>query len=155
MLNSVTIVGRLGKSVEVRRTQSGKSVTSFSLAVDRDFKNSDGTREADWIPCVAWGATAEYLGKYASKGRMLAVTGRLQVREWQDQDKQNRKVMEVIASNVYFTDSKPTNGLNQGGYGAQTGYGAAPQYGAGYGVQSNTNAPAQEWRNEQGEDLPF
>ena len=106
MLNHIDIMGRLGKDPELRHTNSGKAVASFSLAVERDFKNQDGTRTTDWIDCVAWGNTAEFVSRNFSKGRMAAVSGSLQMRKWTDKNGQNRISSEVNASNVYFADSK-------------------------------------------------
>jgi single-strand DNA-binding protein len=109
MLNHITIMGRLTKNPEMRRTGSGVAVTSFTLAVDRDF----GEKETDFIECVAWRNTAEFVEKYFGKGRMAVVCGRLQVRSWTDKDGNKRKTAEVVAENVYFGDSKPT-GNNYG-----------------------------------------
>lgn len=106
MLNRIIIMGRLVRDPELRRTQSGNAVTSFTLAVDRDFKSDGGEREADFINCVAWRNTAEFVSKYFSKGRMAVVTGRLQNRSWTDKDGNKRTSAEVIAESVYFGDSK-------------------------------------------------
>lgn len=113
MLNKVFIMGRLTKNPELRRTNSGTAVTSFTLAVDRDFKNADGTKETDFIDVVAWRGTAEFTAKYFTKGRMAVVEGRLQMREWQDKDGNKRRNAEVIADNVYFGDSRSDNGVHQ------------------------------------------
>lgn len=106
MLNHITIMGRLTRDPELRRTQSGTAVASFSLAVDRDVKNQDGSRSADFIDCVAWRGTAELVSKYFSKGRMVGVSGRLQIRDWTDKDGGKRRSAEVVAENVYFADSR-------------------------------------------------
>ena len=106
MLNHIVIMGRLTRDPELRRTQSGTAVTSFSLAVDRDVKNQDGSRSADFIDCVAWKGTAEFVSKYFSKGRMAVVEGRLQIRDWTDRDGGKRRSAEVVANNVYFGDSR-------------------------------------------------
>ena len=106
MLNRVIIMGRLTKDPELRRTQTGTAVTSFSLAVDRDFKGQNGEKETDFLNCVAWKNTAEFVSQYFTKGRMAVVEGRLQVRSWKDQSGNTRKEVEVIADNVYFGDSK-------------------------------------------------
>lgn len=106
MLNKIIAQGRLTADPELRRTQSGKAVTSITLAVDRDFKEQDGTRATDFIPVVAWGGTAELMAKYFTKGRMAVVEGRLQVRKWQADDGSNRYTTEIVASSVYFCDSK-------------------------------------------------
>lgn len=102
MLNHITIMGRLTRDPELRRTGTGTAVASFTLAVDRDF----GDKETDFIECVAWRNTAEFLDKYFSKGRMAVVVGRLQIRSWNDKDGNKRKTAEVVAENVYFGDSK-------------------------------------------------
>ena len=106
MLNHITIMGRLTKDPELRRTGSGVAVTSFTVAVDRDFKNNGGERETDFIDCVAWRQTGEFVDEYFSKGRMAVVSGRLQIRSWTDKDGNNRRTAEIVADNVYFGDSK-------------------------------------------------
>lgn len=106
MLNKIIVMGRLTKTPELKRTQSGVSVTSFTLAVDRDFKDKDGEKATDFIDVVAWRGTAEFVSKYFSKGRMAVVEGRLQLREWKDKDGNNRRSAEINAENVYFGDSK-------------------------------------------------
>lgn len=108
MLNVVALQGRMTRDPELRHTQAGKAVTSFSLAVERDFK-SNGEKETDFIDVVAWGQTAEFVCSYLGKGRMIGVTGRLQVREWQDRDGNRRRSAEVQADRVYFLDSKRDN----------------------------------------------
>ena len=108
MLNHITIMGRLTKDVELRRTPSGVAVANFTLAVDRDFKEKGGEKETDFIECVALRNTAEFMDKHFTKGRMAVVSGRLQTRSWQDKDGNKRKTAEVVAENVYFGDSKPT-----------------------------------------------
>ena len=107
MLNHITIMGRLTKDPELRRTGSGVAVTSFTLAVDRDFAPKDGgEKETDFIECVAWRQTGEFVSNYFAKGRMIVVSGRLQIRGWTDKDGNKRKTAEVVADNVYFGDSK-------------------------------------------------
>ena len=107
MLNHIVIMGRLTRDPELRRTGSGVAVTSFSLAVDRDFGNREsGERETDFIDCVAWRQTGEFVSKYFAKGRMAVVSGRLQIRNWTDKDGNKRRTAEVVADNVYFGDSK-------------------------------------------------
>ena len=106
MLNRIIIQGRLTKDPELRRTQSGTAVVSATVAVDRDFKNQDGSRETDFIPVVAWKGTGELLAKYFTKGRMIVVEGRLQLRDWTDKDGNKRRTAEIVASSVYFGDSK-------------------------------------------------
>ena len=106
MLNKIILMGRLTRDPELRRTQGGTAVASFSLAVDRDFKGQNGEKETDFIDIVAWRNTAEFVSKYFSKGRMAIVEGRLQLRDWTDKDGIKRRNAEVIADNVYFGDSK-------------------------------------------------
>ena len=106
MLNKIILMGRLTRAPELRRTQSGTAVASFTLAVDRDYKPQDGERETDFIDIVAWRGTGEFVSKYFIKGRMAVVEGRLQVRDWTDKDGAKRRSTEVVADNVYFGDSK-------------------------------------------------
>ena len=105
-LNHITLMGRICNDIELRRTNTGVAVTSFTLAVDRDFKNGSGEKETDFVDIVCWKNTAEFVEKYFSKGRMAIVSGRLQGRSWTDKDGNKRKTLEVIADNVYFGDSK-------------------------------------------------
>lgn len=105
MLNACILMGRLTANPELRTTQTGKSVASFSLAVDRDFQQN-GEKQADFISVVAWGKTAEFIDKYFRKGRMIAVVGRIQARTYTDKDGNNRKVVEVVADKVSFTGEK-------------------------------------------------
>ena len=120
MLNKIILMGRLTRDPELRRTGSGTAVTSFSLAVDRDFKSQSGEKEVDFIDVVAWRSTAEFVSKYFTKGRMAIVEGRLQIRDWTDRDGGKRRSAEVVADNVYFGDSK-RDGAGD--------YGSAPSYG--------------------------
>lgn len=107
MLNHIVLMGRLTRDPELRHTQSGVAVTSFSLAVDRDYQNRDsGEKQTDFIDIVAWRSTAEFVSKYFSKGRMAVVSGRLQMRDWTDKDGNKRRSAEVMADSVYFGDSK-------------------------------------------------
>lgn len=108
MLNKCFLMGRMTKDPEIRRTNGGTAVTSFTLAVDRDFK-SNGEKETDFIDVVAWRNTAEFVSKYFSKGRMAIVEGRLQIRDWTDKNGNKRRTAEVVADNVYFGDSKKEN----------------------------------------------
>ena len=106
MLNKIVIMGRLTRDPELRHTQNGTAVASFSLAVDRDFKEQDGSRATDFIDCVAWRSGAEFVDKYFSKGRMAVVEGRLQIRDWTDKEGNKRRSAEVIVNSIYFGDSK-------------------------------------------------
>ena len=108
MFNKIILMGRLTRDPELRRTGSGTAVTSFSLAVERDFRAQDGERETDFIDVTCWRGTAEFVSKYFTKGRMAVVEGRLQIRDWTDKDGNKRRSAEVVAENVYFGDSKRT-----------------------------------------------
>ena len=124
MLNHITIMGRLTRDPELRRTGSGIAVASFTVAVDRDFSPKDGgERETDFIDCVAWRQTGEFVSKYFTKGRMAVVSGRLQIRNWTDKDGNKRRTAEIVADNVYFGDSKREG--DSGSYSAP-----APSYGS-------------------------
>lgn len=106
MLNKVIVMGRLVRNPELRRTNSGTAVASFTIACNRDFKSDGGERESDFIECVAWRNTAEFVSKYFTKGRMSVVSGRLQTRNWTDKEGNKRKATEIVAESVYFGDSK-------------------------------------------------
>ena len=106
MLNVAAIVGRLGKDPELRTTQSGKSVTSFSLAVQRPRKNQNGEYESDWIDVQAWGTTAEFICKYFQQGQLMAVSGRIQTRVYTDRDGKSRKGVEIVAQDASFCESR-------------------------------------------------
>ena len=158
MLNHITIMGRLVRDPELRRTGSGIAVASFTVAVDRDFGGRDGgERETDFIDCVAWRQTGEFVSKYFTKGRMIVVSGRLQIRSWNDKDGNKRRTAEVVADNCYFGDSR-RDGESTGSYGGNTyggnAYGApAPSYG-GYSAPA---APASDFAMLEDDDaqLPF
>lgn len=107
MLNHITLAGRLVRNPELRRTQNGTAVASFTLACERDFKNESGDREVDFIDCVAWRKTAELVSSYFTKGRMAIVSGRMQIRGWTDKDGNRSKSAEILVDNIYFGDSKP------------------------------------------------
>ena len=180
MLNHIVIMGRLTRDPELRRTGSGVAVASFTLAVDRDFSPKDGgERETDFIDCVAWRQTGEFVSKYFAKGRMAVVSGRLQVRSWTDKDGNKRRTAEVIADNVYFGEGKRESDGGSNAYGGNSyggnayggnPYGAAPapaygapnpSYGApapAYGGYSApAPAPASDFAMLDDEDaqLPF
>ena len=107
MLNHITIMGRLTRDPELRYTQSQTPVASFTLAVDRDFANRDtNERQTDFIDCVAWRSTAEFVSKYFQKGSLSVVSGRLQLRDWTDKDGNKRRNAEVVVDNIYFGESK-------------------------------------------------
>lgn len=142
-LNHVSIMGRLTRDPELRRTNSGTPVASFAIAVDRDFSGKDGgEKETDFFDVVAWRHTAEFVGKYFTKGRMAIVAGKIQNRSWTDKDGNKRKATEIIADNVYFGDSK------------QSSSGAAVQ--GGFGLPDSAT-PAGGFEQMDGDDseLPF
>lgn len=147
MLNTITIAGRMVRDPELRRTNSGKAATSFTLAVDRDFKNQQtGEKEVDFLDCTAFGAVGENAAKYFRKGQMAIVTGRLQIRQYTDKNGQKRRQAEILVSNVYFCGSKESG--TQASSGADNGYNT-PAYQA--------PAPAANFVELEGEDerLPF
>ena len=167
MLNHIVLMGRLTRDPELRRTGSGISVASFTLAVDRDFASKDaresGERETDFIDIVAWRSTADFVSRYFTKGRMAVVTGRLQIRNWQDKEGNKRRSAEVVADNVYFGESKRGNegassynssyGNSNGGYNSSPA--PAPSYGGGYSAPAA--APASDFAMLEDDDaqLPF
>lgn len=107
MLNRIVVMGRLTRDPELRRTASGIACATFSVAVDRDFgRNDAGEKETDFFDCVVWRTSAEFVSKYCAKGRMVVVSGRLQVRLWPDKDGNRRRAYEIVADNVYFADSR-------------------------------------------------
>ena len=177
MLNHIVIMGRLTRDPELRRTGSGLPVASFSVAVDRDFgKNENGEKETDFIDCVAWRQTGEFVSKYFTKGRMIVVSGRLQIRSWTDKDGNKRRTAEVVADNCYFGDSKRdaeggsyggntyggnsyggnSYGGNQGGFGGGNTYGQQQPGGFG-GYAQPASAPASDFAMLDDDDaqLPF
>ena len=157
MLNHITIMGRLTRDPELRRTGSGIAVASFTLAVDRDFgKNDNGERETDFIDCVAWRQTGEFVSKYFTKGRMAVVSGRLQIRSWNDKDGNKRRTAEVVADNVYFGDSKRDDqGGSYAGNSYGNAYGSAPA--PAFGGYSAPSAPVSDFAMLDDDDaqLPF
>ena len=174
MLNHIVIMGRLVRDPELRRTGSGVAVASFRVAVDRDFAPKDGSaRKADFIDCVAWRQTGEFISKYFTKGRMIVVDGRLEMRDWTDKDGNKRTSAEVVVANAYFGDSKRDGDSSGSAYGGNTyggnsyggGYSApaapsygsapAPNYGGGYGAPAG--APASDFAMLEDDDaqLPF
>lgn len=165
MLNRIIIMGRLVRDPELRTTQTGISVTSFTLAVDRDFKSRDsGEKSTDFIDVVAWRQTAEFVCKYFSKGRMAVAEGRLQIRDWKDRDGNNRRSAEVVADNVYFGDSK-RDSAGGDSYGSPPPYGnpapsysgnQTPSYSDSYGAPSGEPSGFSEMEDDEDHgDLPF
>ena len=139
MLNHITIMGCLARDPELRQTQSGKAVANFTLAVDRDYAEKGAERETDFIECVAWRGTAEFVDKYFGRGQMAVVSGRLQIRDWEDKDGNKRRSAEIDADNVYFGESKREGGAN-----------GAPSYGI-------KPAPTSDFAvlEDEDEGLPF
>lgn len=117
MLNKIIVMGRLTHDPELRRTGSGTPVCSFSIVCDRDFKSQTGEKETDFFDVVAWRTTGEFVSKYFTKGRMVVVEGRLQIREWQDKEGNKRRSAEINADNVYFGDSRPAQAEGASGTG--------------------------------------
>ena len=137
MLNHIVIMGRLVRDPELRRTGSGIAVASFRVAVDRDFAPKDGgERKADFIDCVAWRQTGEFISKYFTKGRMIVVDGRLEMRDWTDKDGNKRTSAEVVVANAYFGDSKRDG--DSGSYGGNS-YGGNNYGGNSFGGNSYGN----------------
>lgn len=150
MLNYITIMGRLTRDPELRRTGSGTAVASFTVAVDRDFGSKDGgEKETDFIDCVAWRSTGEFVSKYFTRGRMIVVSGRLQIRSWTDKDGNKRRTAEVVADNCYFGDSKRDSDGESAGYNQDAG-----SYG---GYSAPTNGYQSEFAQLEDNDpmLPF
>ena len=166
MLNHITVMGRLTRDPELRRTGSGVAVASFTVAVDRDLgKNENGEKETDFIDCVAWRNTAEYISRYATKGRMVVVSGRLQIRGWTDKEGNKRRTAEVVADNLYFADSSRRDSEGGNSYGGNQ-YGGnqygGNNYGGGYAPQAPAysapaSAPASDFAMLDDDDaqLPF
>ena len=129
MLNHIVLMGRLTRDPELRYTQSQTPVASFSLAVDRDFGRGE-EKQTDFIDCVAWRQTGEFVSKYFQKGSMAVVSGRLQIRDWTDRDGNKRRSAEVVVDNVYFGESKRREGDSRDNYGPRDSYGSRDNYAA-------------------------
>lgn len=150
MLNRIVIMGRLARDPELRHTQNGTAVASFRLAVDRDFRNKEtGERDTDWIDVVAWRNTAEFVSKYFTKGRLVVVEGRLQMRDWTDRDGNKRTTAEVVADNAYFGESR--RDTDPGGAYSRP---PAPSPAADYGLPPTGGDQFSELSDDDGE-LPF
>ena len=147
MLNHIVIMGRLTRDPELRRTGSGVAVAGFTVAVDRDRASEGQEKETDFIDCVAWRGTGEFVSKYFTKGSMIVVSGRLQIRNWNDKEGNKRRSAEVVADNVYFGESKRSNEGNS--YGGNTYSAPAPTYSA--------PAPVSDYAllGDDSEPLPF
>ena len=160
MLNHITIMGRLTRDPELRRTGTGVAVASFTVAVDRDFSGRDGgERETDFIDCVAWRSTGEFISKYFTKGSMIVVSGRLQIRNWNDKEGNKRRSAEVVADNVYFGESKRSSDSNSAysnnSYGGNTySAPAAPSYGS-YSAPAAPAASDFAMLDDDDAQLPF
>ena len=139
MLNTITIMGRLTRDIELKSTNNGSKVTSFTLAVDRDFKKGE-EKQTDFIECVAFNGTAEFAAKYFSKGSMATVKGRLQIREWTDREGNKRRAAEVVADSIYFCESRRDKPVT-------VAYGEAP-------ALPPSNTEFSELTDDDG-DLPF
>ena len=157
MLNHIVIMGRLTRDPEMRKTGSGIAVANFTVAVDRDFNGQDGQKETDFIDCVAWRKTAEFVQKYFSKGKMIAVSGRLQVRSWNDKDGNKRRTAEIQADNIYFGESKGSDGGIRGGsVSNEGGYPTAEQYlQQNYGVSVVPGSDYAKLDDDDDNQLPF
>ncbi len=155
MLNRIIVMGRLTRDPELRHTQTGTAVASFSLACDRDFKDkTTGEKATDFIDVVAWRQTAEFVSRYFAKGRMAVVEGRLQLRDYTDRDGNKRRAAEVVAENVYFGDSKRDG--DAGGYAPQGG-GYAPPAAPSTGYAAPMGPAGNEFGDLTDDDgeLPF
>ena len=137
MLNAVAIMGRLARDPELRQTTTGKNVASFRIACDRGRRDANGQSQADWLDVVAWDRTAEFVCKYFQKGSLIVIDGRLQTRQYQDKNGQNRTAVEIVANNVNFGQSKEsichsTENAPESTHSAQrTTQSSAPSYSAG------------------------
>ena len=159
MLNHIVIMGRLTRDPELRYTQSQTPVASFTLAVDRDFGGRDGAeRQTDFIDCVAWRSTAEFVSKYFQKGSMAVASGRLQLRDWTDRDGNKRRSAEVVVDNMYFGESRRRDN-GEGGYDAnRSSYDSNRDSGRGSYEAPRAASPAPSPFAELGDDdgeLPF
>ncbi|MBR6950974.1 MAG: single-stranded DNA-binding protein [Oscillospiraceae bacterium] len=150
-MNHIDLMGRLTRDPELRHTQSGTPVASFTLAVDRRYAPKDGgERPVDFIDCVAWRQTGEFISKYFSKGQMLAVSGSLQIREWTDREGNKRRSAEVVCDNAYFTESRKSR--------EASGFGAGEPSRTDYnnsGFSASVQPSEFEALDEDDGDLPF
>ena len=152
MLNHITIMGRLTRDPELRYTQSQTPVASFTLAVDRDFGNRDGgEKQTDFIECVAWRSTAEFVNKYFQKGSMAVVSGRLQIRDWTDREGGKRRSAEVVVDNIYFGESRRRDSSEGSSYDSRSSYSS---YEAPRSASPAPSSPFSDLDDGDGE-LPF
>lgn len=149
MLNVATVMGRLVTDPELKHTQSGVPVTSFTLAIDRRYAKQGEDRQTDWIDLVAWRGTAEFICKYFTKGRMIAVSGFLQTRTWEDKNGAKHKATELVAQQVSFCGDKPKD-QGQEEPAAQEEPKAAPQQ-----MQNFSQGSLDDYKMVNDEDLPF
>lgn len=156
MLNHIVVMGRLVRDPEMRSTGSGVQVANFTVAVDRDFSGKEGgEKETDFIDCVAWRKTAEFVQKYFAKGKMAVVSGRLQIRRWNDKDGNQRRSAEIQVDNIYFGESKSQSGGIPGGVAPAMGYENTMDYmQSRYGVSA---VPTSEYAalTDDDDQLPF
>lgn len=148
MYNKIILIGRLTKDPELRTTQSGKSVASFRLAVDRGTTNPQGERETDFIDCVVWDKQAETVQRYCQKGKLVLVDGRLQMRQYVAQDGTRRTVYEVQVDRVRFLPDGRGQGDQGGDFGSRPGQ-------AGGGQWRDTGAGYKEFDPGEDDDVPF
>ena len=149
MLNHIEVMGRLVRDPELRYTQSNVPVTSFTIAVDRDFgKSESGEKQTDFIDCVAWRSTAEFVSKYFTKGRMAVISGRLQLRDWVDKNENKRRSAEVVVENIYFGDSR-----RDGDSSGNTGFGGDTYNDRGFSAPTAGKDPFSDLEDEG--ELPF
>lgn len=149
MLNIVALQGRLTADPELKTTPSGVNVCAFSLAVDRDYKSADGEKQTDFINCVAWRGTAEFVSKYFAKGQMLTLKGQVQTRRYTDKDGNNRTAFEILAESVNFCGSKETTSQSQNTFQTANLKQSAP-------VQSMAFDSGVSFEDyDSGDDLPF
>ena len=152
MLNHITIMGRLTRDPELRYTQSQTPVASFTLAVDRDFGNRDGgEKQTDFIDCVAWRSTAEFVNKNFQKGSMAVVSGRLQIRDWTDREGGKRRSAEVVVDNIYFGESRRRDSSEGSSYDSRSSYSS---YEAPRSASPAPSSPFSDLDDGDGE-LPF
>ena len=152
MLNHITIMGRLTRDPELRYTQSQTPVASFTLAVDRDFGGRDGgEKQTDFIDCVAWRQTAEFVSKYFAKGSMAVVSGRLQIRDWTDREGGKRRSAEVVVDNIYFGESRRRDSSEGSSYDSRSSYSS---YEAPRSASPAPSSPFSDLDDGDGE-LPF
>lgn len=152
-MNKAILMGRLTKDPELKSTNNGISVCTFTVAVDRRFKNANGEREADFIPVVAWRQTADFVSKYFQKGQRIALVGSIQVRSWDDNDGQRRYITEIIADEVYFADSK--SDTSQNNYNRSNSSNQAPN--TNFNRQEDSSGPSSGFFEAPDDDtaLPF